>query len=115
MFGLMTKAEHERLMAGMKAEIKRWVDELNEAYREAREMRDKVSSLTKYFSDADRKAHELDALASKFQTRAKRLELDNAALVAEIDRLRPIAEKAEARKAHALANLKQNRTKQEAA
>ncbi|WP_156318105.1 hypothetical protein [Blastomonas sp. AAP25] len=99
MFGLMTRRAHDVAMAGQGV-----------AFDTARSaLRGEIQELDKALKEAERKARELDGLASKFQTRAKRLELDNVALVAEIDRLRPIAEKAEARKAQALANLKQNR------
>jgi septal ring factor EnvC (AmiA/AmiB activator) len=92
MFGLMTTASHREIVGDMRQK------QIAEMLRQ-----------TEALSEAERKCRELDALASKFQDRVRRLQIDNDALTAEVDRLRPIAEKAEARKAQALANLKQNR------
>ena len=94
-FGLMTKKAHEAAMAAMKAESRRWIDELNDAYRETRELRAQLAA------QQERAGSWADA--------AQKLDAEVERLTNELARLRPIAEKAEARKAQQMKNLLQNK------
>lgn len=67
MFGYMKRKTHNRTV------------ELLEGLHKAQ-----VADMAERLNEAERKCRELDALASKFQDRAKRLESDRDALAAEI-------------------------------
>lgn len=97
MFGFITKRAH-------KAAAKVWADELV-TLTTARD------SLAIQVDEQNRRIVSLDADLRAKNNRITNMQKDIDRLEAEVERMRPIVEKAERRKAQALANLKQNKSR----